>query len=303
MPLVITPFSSPHDLQPMVDLLLAVRPPQRINHWPGVVELYEVLGRATVTVNTRLWWDGERLAAWAFVDEFDNIHFESRHGALTCADFAAMFEWACAVVAARSGPGEATLDASAHEEDTERVALLLAHGFVEGTHRTLGYVRELSGAIPAPPVPPGFTLRPLRSDEVEAAAALHRAAFGTDYMTVENRRAMMSGPEYDPAGDLVVVAPDGRLAAYTMASISATENAVSGVAEGFTDPVATHPDFRRLGLAKSLMLAGCVRLQALGATRARLGTSSENAGMQRAAESAGYRLDHAVRWFSRPLRA
>ena len=61
------------------------------------------------------------------------------------------------------------------------------------------------------------------------AAVLHRAAFGTEYMTIENRRAMMSGPEYDPEGDLVVVAPDGRLLVSTTDNVSVT--GASGVDE------------------------------------------------------------------------
>lgn len=303
MPLEPRPFAGPSDVAVMIELLLAVRPPDRISHWPGVVELHEVLARPAVTTNTRLWEDEiHRVAAWAFVDEFDNIHFESSPSGMSEADFAAMFEWAGSIVAGRSGEGEHhTLDASAHDGDPARVALLLRHGFVEQPEKTLHYARSLVELVPPPRLPSGFYIRPLREAEEGDVAALHRAAFGTEHMTVENRRAMMAGPEYDPEGDLVVVAPDGQLAAYTMASISPTENAVSGRADGFTDPVATHPEFRRLGLATAVMLAGCAHLRSRGAECARLGTSSENLAMQRAAESAGYRLDHSARWFTRKV--
>jgi hypothetical protein len=47
----------------------------------------------------------------------------------------------------------------------------------------------------------------------------HRAAFGTEYLTVEERLATMREPEYDPELDLLAVAPDGRLAAYCMCFI------------------------------------------------------------------------------------
>jgi ribosomal protein S18 acetylase RimI-like enzyme len=71
--------------------------------------------------------------------------------------------------------------------------------------------------------------------------------------------------------------------------------------DGFTDPVAVHPDFRRRGIARALMLSGFGLLKAMGATRARLGTSSEKLGMQAAAESVGYRLEGAMLWFSKEI--
>jgi GNAT superfamily N-acetyltransferase len=71
--------------------------------------------------------------------------------------------------------------------------------------------------------------------------------------------------------------------------------------DGFTDPVATHADFRRHGLARALLLSGCAYLKVRGATRARLGTNSGNAGMRAAAESAGYRVESRMLWFSREV--
>lgn len=291
-------YGSPSDLQPMIDLLLRVRPADRISEWPGVVELQEVLQRPAVTANTRLWFEGERLVAWAFMDEWTNLHFLGEPPMEPWAE--QMLAWAVKLAQERRQSDDGlTLNANASEHDSERVALLQWCGFEEQDDPTLYYVRVLEASVEPPVLPPGFVIRPLRPDEVEAAAALHRAAFGTAYMTVENRRAMMWGEAYDPQGDLVAVAPDGRLAAYTMASMSPTENTISGRADGFTDPVATHPEFRRLGLAKALLLTGCAYLKVKGATRARLGTSSSNVGMRAAAEAAGYRVESKLLWFSK----
>lgn len=304
MELIIRPYTGLADLDAMMALLLAVRPPERIADWPGVVELREIMAREAVAAQTRLWWaaTGE-LQAWAFVDEFANIHFERRPAAADDAHAAAMFAWASGVIAAVTPVGEtATLDARAQEADEARVALLLRHGFATQPDRTLHFVCDLADPIPAADLPPGFCIRPLAANEITEVAALHRAAFGTDYMTEENRRTMMAGPEYDPTGDLVAVTPAGRLAATMIASISAVENAAAGGADGFTDPVATHPDFQRRGLARALLLEGCAWLRAHGARRACLGTSSANLAMQRAAASAGYRLDHVACWFAREVR-
>lgn len=294
-------YEGPADLALMIDLLIAVRPPERITDWPGVVELQEVTQRPAVTANTRLWFHGDQLIAWAFVDEWTNLHFLGR---TPCALWEGnLFDWAGAIaVKHATADEEANLGASASDSDGERVDLLRRHGFVDQGDSTLHYFRSLAGVPGGPHLPPGFIIRPLGEDEVEAAAALHRAAFRTEYMTVENRRTMMTSEAYDPEGDLVAVAPDGRLAAYTMATISNRENEISGRQDGFTDPCATHPDFRRLGLAKALLLAGCAHLKARGATRARLGTSSSNTGMCAAAESAGFRVESQQLWFSKDVR-
>ena len=59
-------------------------------------------------------------------------------------------------------------------------------------------------------LPPGFTIRPAGgAAEAEAWVVLHRAAFGTERMELEERLAMLAEPEYDPQLDLVAVAPDG----------------------------------------------------------------------------------------------
>ena len=164
--------------------------------------------------------------------------------------------------------------------------------------RTLTFSRSLSEPIGEPQLPAGFEVRSATGEqEAEALAALHRAAFGTEHMTVEERLAMMRVPEYDPALDLIAVAPDKSLAGYCFCSISHE----GGSCLGHTDPVATHPRFQRLGLARALMLTGVRRLKERGAEKAMLGTSSENTAMQRAAESAGFRLAWSKVWLSKPI--
>jgi ribosomal protein S18 acetylase RimI-like enzyme len=117
---------------------------------------------------------------------------------------------------------------------------------------------------------------------------LHRAAFGTNNMTLESRQAMMGLANYDPELDLVAVAPDGALAAYVFGSYNREEMELSGLKTGFTDPVATHPKYRRRGLSRALLLESLRRLKQRGLETARLGTSSANIAMQKTAQSVGY---------------
>jgi ribosomal protein S18 acetylase RimI-like enzyme len=159
----------------------------------------------------------------------------------------------------------------------------------------------LDQPIPAPVLPSGFSLRPsLGAAEAEAWVALHRLAHKTDYMTVERRLSIIEVEGFDPRLDLVAVAPDGRLAAYCVGSISKGENELTGCKAGYTDPVATHPDFQRRGLCRALLCASMQLLRERGMEVARLGTSLENQAMRRAAEAVGFRVESETLWYELP---
>ncbi len=195
-----------------------------------------------------------------------------------------------------------TLDASCRAGNLARIELLQRHGFVPTGDTSLRMRRALDEPIPPAMLSPGFAIRPLDGErEVEALVELHRAAFGTEYMTIGRRLSIMHAPEYDPTMDLVAVAPDGRLAAYCTCTVHAAENERTGKREGSTDPVATHPAFQRLGLARALLLTGLALLKARGMETGWLGTSGANVGMQRAAEAAGFRVETIVLWFQTAL--
>lgn len=292
-------YAHPADLPLLLDFVRAIRSPERIAEYPSLVDLGELLPLPEIQQNTRLWFSptGEMLA-YAFVDTFDNLQCEFAASSVQPLG-AEVVAWAVEIVKTR---GATSLDASCAADNQPALAFLRAHGFLLQPEETWHYLRLLAQPIPAPLLPPGFKIRPLHGEaEAAAAAALHRAAFGTEHMTVEHRLAMMRTPEYAPELDLVAVAPDGQLAAYTMVSISAEENARTGRKNGYTDPVATHPAFQRRGLARALLLTGLQMLKARGMETARLGTASDNLGMQKAAESAGFALDYKTLWFQKPL--
>jgi len=96
--------------------------------------------------------------------------------------------------------------------------------------------RPLHDLILPPELPPGFSIRSLVGvNDVDAWVALHRAAFGTQNMTVEYRLAMLDAPGYDPELDLVVMASGGELSAYCVGFISQEENLLTGQKVGFIE--------------------------------------------------------------------
>ncbi len=291
-------YSHPTDLPFVLDFLRLARPPERSDEFPARVDLEELLADPEIQPSTRLWFDPQgQLSAYAILNE-DSLIFDTLPAQLTGLG-AEILGWA--LETARQAQLEA-LSASCMDDNTPRLDFFTAQGFALQPDAALHYARPLNQPIPAPVLPLGFRIRALRGEaEAEAAATLHRAAFGTDYMTTANRLIMMRTSEYDPHMDLVVVAPDGRLAAYTMGSISAEVNARTGRKIGYTDPVATHPDFQRLGLARALLRHAMQILKARGMETAKLGTDSENFAMQKTAEAAGFVLESKTLRFQKPL--
>jgi len=74
-------------------------------------------------------------------------------------------------------------------------------------------------------------------------------------------RELQKAPDYRKEHDLVIVAPDGAYAACCIVWLD-TVNRI-----GHLEPLGTHPDHRRKGLAEGIVREGIRRLKAKGATR------------------------------------
>ncbi len=67
-------------------------------------------------------------------------------------------------------------------------------------------------------------------------------------MTAEKHRAVMAGATYDLDLDLLVVAPDGSLAGFTIVWLDQANHI------GVFEPLGVHPAHQRRGLGKALLL-------------------------------------------------
>ncbi len=295
------------DLKAMIVLLEQVRPATRIADFPSPTDLHELFALESVQSRTRLWFDpNDRLISFAFVDDFNNLRFERNPDHSSPKLEAEIINWAveCIKQQANKSGELPTLDASCREVDLERIAFLNRYGFVQSPERTIEMARPLQLQLPITELPTGFLIRPVHGFyEVDALADLHRTAFGTAYMTRDHRLAMMNIPDYDPLLDLVSMSPDGRMAGYCYCHISHVENEKTGRLDGYTDPVAVHPDFQRRGLAQAMLCTGLHLLQERGMQTARLSTSADNLAMQRAAFAVGYIIDSVTLWFSKAIDA
>ena len=291
-------YSTPQDLQSMIALLNMARPVEQLTDYPDNVDLHELLQSAVVQANTRLWFDDEQLIAFALVDEFNNLLFDCLPGQLDLLGDE-IIQWGLS----RLNNEAKSLDATCRESDRARVTFLEKHGFARTTTETISMRRDLDEPIPDPVLPAGFIIRSVKGEEeADALAELHRLAFDTDHVTTEARLTWMRVPEYDPSLDLVAIAPDDTFAAYCMCSISHEQNQTTGSLEGQTDPLATHPRYQKMGLAKALLLTGLSLLKERGMKTACLDTSGDNIAMQKTAQSVGFYISHKKLWFEKATK-
>lgn len=245
----------------------------------------------------RLWQKSHNLSAFAFVDGYANLWFEIAPGYSSSDLENEIIDWGATVQRQRNlATGENfTLDHTCEASNLNRVEILARNGFVQQKVRSLSYSRALSGSIEQPIFPSGYSWRAvLQVDTVESLVALHRAAFGTEKMTVELRQAMMNAPQYEMNLDILAIAPDGSLAGFCVCNLDESDKSI-----GHTDPLGVHPLHQHKGLAKALVNVGISMLAQRGIKKVELGTSSENTAMQSLASSLHFSCYSEKIWFSK----
>jgi mycothiol synthase len=150
--------------------------------------------------------------------------------------------------------------------------------------------REAAPLPSTPPLPPGFSLRPLAGDaEAAAYVDLHRAVFESKNMTEAWRLRTLRHADYRPELDLVAVAPDGRLAAFCVGWWQS-----SGAPAGQIEPMGVHADFRRLGLGRAILSEVVRRLTDLGAQQIEVETDNYRNAAYALYAALGFRLARDV---------
>ncbi len=167
--------------------------------------------------------------------------------------------------------GGRRLDFFVYEYDAPRQRLLAGRGYEKKTWS--GVMRRMrfgKKPLPVSVLAEGYVMRALRpGDETEGdrMAALLNAAFNrTCHTGREFIVFTLNAPSFRFDLHLVAEAPDGSFAAH----VGMTVEDVNHYA--IFEPVCTHPDHRRKGLAQTLMFEGLHRLKALDVTDVYVGT-------------------------------
>jgi mycothiol synthase len=152
------------------------------------------------------------------------------------------------------GSKETSISVSVAECDKDRTQCLTALGYQNSKRESEMRRRSLADPILTSVLPEGFSIRSVAGEhEAALLAEVHNSAF-TPKWTAESYLEVMRSPSFTVENELVVVAPDGRFAAFLIYWLDPVSKS------GLFEPVGCHKDFRRRGLTKALMTEGMKRM-------------------------------------------
>ncbi len=172
-----------------------------------------------------------------------------------------ILDWAEAHFARRTDDGQRELVVWAFEWDHDRRDRLARRGYAPRAdwfwHNRR---RAASDPVPDLPLADGYTLRSVgdTEDDVERWVACTNRVFGHAHPLEMHRNFQHYSPSHRYDLHVVAEAADGTFAAFAGLTVQ-PENRYATF-----EPVGTHPDHRRKGLARAAMFEGLRRLQALG---------------------------------------
>jgi ribosomal protein S18 acetylase RimI-like enzyme len=253
-----------------------------------------------------LWEDagGGLLRGWAMVSPQHGVFDvfvrpdQWQHGAAN-----AMCVWAEERFAMTLGPGGDTgkITMWGSERDSRLIAHLESRGFAPSEDVLIRTSMRVAASLEAPALPPGFRLRTIAGvQEAEARAAAGHAAFTSKLPWDQYRRRyrrFMESPVYSPDNEVVVEAPDGRIAGFCIA----WPDTVSG--EGLLEPVGVHPDFQRRRLGRAVVLEALRRLAQRGMTKVAVSFYPSNPAARALYLGVGFEAQYRVRGYSKQATA
>ncbi|MFG2603232.1 GNAT family N-acetyltransferase [Streptomyces sp. NPDC048514] len=115
--------------------------------------------------------------------------------------------------------------------------------------------------VAQPVLPDGFRFRTAHEAGAEAAVQAHMDAWAPSTYSAESYEGVRETATYRGDLHILVEAPDGTMAASTIMWLDEANRTAE------FEPVGTHPDYRRMGLGRAMVLHGMHVARAAGATR------------------------------------
>lgn len=210
--------------------------------------------------NTTLWETAEGMIVGAAIPDGPGDLALQIHPAYRALEDE-ILEWAEAHLAVASEDGRCRLIAWAFDWDTERQERLQRRGYVQSPNQCFKHRRRAaSDPVPDAPIAEGYVIRsvqPTTADE-ERWVACSNATFNQSYAPEYHRNFQVYSPSHNYDLHIIAEAPDGTFAAFAGLTVESVNRYAT------FEPVGTHPNHRRKGLARAVMVEGLRRLQALG---------------------------------------
>lgn len=171
------------------------------------------------------------------------------------------------------------------DDDDEDLILLLSDlGFQKGEIEGDKQVRPIDLPVPTYSLPEGYTIR---NAVIEKDFLKYRAVQMTVFphivsMSMELLQLFSTASFYQENLDIVAVDPDGKFAAFCTARI----DPLSKIAE--LEPVGTHPNHRKLGLARAVICESLERLEKYRPSAVVILGAAPTDGARRLYESMGF---------------
>jgi ribosomal protein S18 acetylase RimI-like enzyme len=240
--------------------------------------------------DVHLWLDDDDQTVigwvWPEIDTYD-CFIDPRHAGM----FPELLAWS---EARAREQGDQTISVICNDRDEQRKDVLARAGYQPVEFHFVYRGQALTDDLEPAVLPEGFRFRDMRNAteaEIERRVELHRAVWSPSKMTVAKHKAVMGSPTYRPDLDLIVVAPTGDFASYTIV----WHDPLNRI--GVFEPVGCHPDYRQQGLTRAVMFEGMARLRQLGARKAFVNSLYNSLPANRLYESSGFQtVDRQRKW-------
>ena len=205
----------------------------------------------------RYWLDdaGEVIAFALLAPHWEFFNLQVAPGLRGSAEHVALFEFCereTLRLARLFNTGLKDLYVDAFDCDPAYIAFVEARGFGRDKHG-ITLTRHGLEELPRAELPPGFRFHEVTAADMEPLIDLHNHTFA-DKWSAASYTKVFNAPHMEY--EWVVVAPDGRYAAFVNLWIDSVNRTL------LFEPVGTHSGFRRLGLAKALMVYALRRMRA-----------------------------------------
>jgi GNAT superfamily N-acetyltransferase len=274
-------YEDPADYQLVSDFLLEhYQSNNRDGNWiePAWEYMhYHPLLNHSILEKIGIWEENGKIAAvvhyeWRLGEAFFEFHQAYKHLAPELVEYA---EANFAGVSEKDG--RRFLCAYVNDNDEEFLSLVRRNGYTLDPEKTRPFYRfDVPDPFPAILISPGFQLKSL-ADECDWSKVNRVLWRGfnnpgeppSGEKDLEERRIMFDTPRGRRDLKIVVAAPNGDFVAFCGMFYEENHHFA------YVEPVATDPDYRRLGLGKAAVLEGIRRCALLGADIAYVGSDQE----------------------------